>query len=109
MPRRRRRDKKQEKEIALHRIHYLFKLAEKTALEGRLAFADRYVQLARKISMRYLVSIPVEYKRCFCKHCYHYFLPNVTGRVRVRQGKIIWYCTYCNRFSRMPLKAKKQE
>jgi len=102
MSRRNARDKKLHKKIALNRIQKLFGLAEEYALEGRLNLADRYVALARKISMRYLVPIPKEFKRCFCKHCYSYLLPSINCRIRINKGKIIVYCFNCNEYNRVP-------
>ena len=95
--------KKLQKNIAQHRIQYLFSLAEKYALQGKLILSDRYVALARKISMKYLVPIPLEYKRRFCKHCYCYMLPPLTCRVRVHHATIIIYCSKCKKYSRIPL------
>lgn len=100
----RRRDKNLEKKIARGRIDKLFTMAEKMALSGKLNFSDRYVELARKISMRYQIPIPRGFKRCFCKHCYRYMLPGVTCRVRVHRGRIVFYCFNCEKFSRFPLK-----
>ncbi|MDH7516750.1 MAG: hypothetical protein QHH19_00105 [Candidatus Thermoplasmatota archaeon] len=104
MPRRIIKDKKTQKTIARSRINHLFILAEKYALSGRLNLANRYVDLARKISMRYLVPIPKEFKRCFCKHCYQYMLPNVTCRVRIHRGKLITFCNHCKKYTRHLLK-----
>ena len=95
--------KKLQKSIASHRIQILFSLAEKYALEGKLSLSDRYVALARKISMKYLVPIPIEYKHRFCKHCYCYMLPPLTCRVRVHNATIITYCSKCKKYSRIPL------
>ncbi|MBN2599707.1 MAG: ribonuclease P [Candidatus Thermoplasmatota archaeon] len=89
--------------IARHRIRYLFSLAETCALKGELSRSDRYVMLARKMSMKYLVPIPVEYTWRFCKHCYCYHVPSLTCRVRIHHGMIISYCTRCKKFHRMPL------
>ncbi len=102
-------EKKQQKKIAQDRICYLFRLAEKTAQNNNLAFANRYVQLARKISMRYRVSIPKEYKRQFCKHCYAYIVPGETARIRIHQGRIITFCTRCNNYTRFILPKKPRE
>ena len=109
MSRRNTRDKNIHKRIALSRIQRLFRLAEEYALRGRMNLADRYVFLARKIAMRYLVSIPSEFKRCFCKHCYRYLLPGVSGRIRINKGRIVVYCFNCNRYTRMPLKFHSSE
>jgi ribonuclease P protein subunit RPR2 len=102
----RRINKKQQQSIALHRIHRLFHLAERKSLDGDLVLADRYVHLARKLSMKYLVPLPVEYKRLFCKHCYRFLLPGVTGRVRLQGGKVVWHCFHCKHFTRMPVHQK---
>lgn len=95
--------KRLQKSIAKKRIHRLFRLAEEYALCDRLNLSDRYVFLARKISMRYLVPIPKEFKRRFCKHCYSYLLPTVTCRVRINKGIITIYCYRCQKFTRIPI------
>jgi ribonuclease P protein subunit RPR2 len=97
-------DKKQNKLIAKNRIIKLFLLAHKKALYGDINLANRYVHLARKISMRYLVKIPNEFKRRFCKHCYSYLLPDINSRIRVHRGKIIIFCNNCNKYTRIPIK-----
>ena len=102
------KDKQIQKTIAKKRIARLFELAEKNALKGKLNLANRYVNLARKISMRYLVPIPKEYKLRFCKHCYSYLLPNVSCRVRISSGKTIIYCKNCKKYMRIPLKKSEK-
>ena len=97
-----------QKVIASQRIAYLFRLAESYALEGKFVLANRYVELARKISMKYLVSIPPEFKRRFCTHCYQYLLPPVTCRVRIHRGMIITYCLSCKKYGRIPLHHRKE-
>jgi ribonuclease P protein subunit RPR2 len=91
-----------QKKIAIRRIKKLFDLSEQSALSGKLTLSDRYTKIARKISMRYLVPIPKEFKHCFCKHCYSYLLPNVTCRIRINHGKKVIYCFKCKRFTRIP-------
>lgn len=96
-----------QKNIARKRIVKLFQMAEKNAHLGKLDLSTRYVEIARKLSMRYLVPIPKEYKRCFCKNCYIYMLPSVTCRVRIHRRKIILQCLNCKKISRFPIgKAK---
>jgi len=99
-------NKKNQKIIANNRINKLFELAEKNALSNRLDLSNKYTQLARKISMRYVVKIPKEHKRKFCKHCYNYLLPFVTGRIRIHRGKVVIYCYNCKKYSRIPLKTR---
>ena len=98
------RDKKLQKKIAEQRICRLFTMAKQNALNGKLEYANRYVEIARRISMRYRVSIPKEFKRFFCKHCYSFLLPSYTCRVRIYRGKIVVYCCNCKKFNRFPLK-----
>jgi ribonuclease P protein subunit RPR2 len=101
------RDKKLQKTIAQKRINKLFYLAEKNAISDNFTLADRYVELARKLSMRYLIPIPNEHKRRFCKHCYSFLLPDANCRVRIHRGRLIIYCHNCEKFTRIPLKKSK--
>jgi ribonuclease P protein subunit RPR2 len=108
MTKRNPKDKKIQKNIALKRINKLFFMAEKKALFGDFDLADRYVELARKISMRNLVPIPKDFKRCFCKHCYCYLLPDVNCRIRIHRSRLIIYCDICKKYFRIPLKNSKK-
>lgn len=98
-----------QKSIAKNRINKLFIMAEQSACQGRLNLASRYVEIARKISMKYLVPIPYEYKRCFCKHCYSYLLPSVNSTFRINKGKIIIFCKNCKKYTRLPFKNKSKK
>ena len=49
--------------IAGERIDILFNLAEEEAKAHKFQRANRYVDLARKIGMRYNVRVPSQYKR----------------------------------------------
>jgi len=80
----------------------LFSLAEKEALKHNMYRADRYVELARKIGMRYNVPIPAKYKKRLCKHCYSYLLPGVNARVRTGRSKVIIFCENCKKYMRFP-------
>ena len=90
--------------IAKERINELFDQAEKAKQE----YSNRYVELARKIAMKYKVRIPPTLKKKFCKHCNEYLRPGVNCRVRTREGKIVYYCSNCKKYMRFPvLKSKK--
>jgi ribonuclease P protein subunit RPR2 len=54
--------------IARERIEILFELA-KNELKGHPERARRYVELARKIGLRYNLRLSKEKKRLFCKKC----------------------------------------
>ncbi len=103
MVKRTKKDKKTQKIIAKNRIDKLFLLAEKNARSEKFDLADRYVEIARKISMRYLVPIKKEYKRKFCKHCYSYLMPGSNCRIRIHRNKIIIFCKNCEKFTRIKL------
>lgn len=94
--------KKERRRIALQRIHQLFQQAEKRAFENRMELANRYVELARKISMRYLVRMPKKYKRRYCKHCYTYLIPSKNCRVRLKNRKVVITCFKCKKIMRYP-------
>jgi len=101
------KEKKEQKLIAKKRIDKLFALAEKNALSQRLDLANRYVEIARKISMRNLVPIPRKFKRRFCKHCYSYLLPDSNCRIRIHRNRLIIFCKNCEKFTRIPIKNPK--
>lgn len=96
--------KKLKKSIAKNRIERLFKLAEECAFHNKLELSNRYIFLARKISMRYLVPIPKKFKRRFCKHCYYYLIPGNNCRVRIYRSKIVVNCCNCKKYTRIPLR-----
>jgi ribonuclease P protein subunit RPR2 len=95
-------------DIAKERIRELFRQAGIAASEDRLDLANRYVTLARKISMRFKVKIPADLKRRFCKHCYRYLIPGKTSRVRIAKTRVIYYCNNCRKFMRFVIRKKKK-
>jgi len=102
---RRPEQKRVEKQIARERISHLFGEAEKIFAE-QPERANRYVGLARKISMRYKVRIAPDLKRRFCKHCYVFLKPGENSRVRMREGKVIYYCFNCKKYMRFPVRKR---
>jgi ribonuclease P protein subunit RPR2 len=105
------RNKKPEshKKIALERIKILFEQAKK-AFKKDKSLANRYVKLARELSMKFKVPIPSSLKKQFCKHCHSYLMPSVNARIRTRNGRIIYYCLECKKYMRFPyLKEKKRK
>lgn len=98
------RQKKPEwqQDIAKERIQILFREAEKEFKEHPER-SRRYVELARKIGLRYNVRLPKELKRKFCKNCNSLLIPSVTSTVRLDKAIII-KCLECNRIYRYPYK-----
>lgn len=99
------REKKLEREIAERRIRKLLELAEKTKLEN-YELAKRYVELARKIAMKYRVKIPKEL-RTFCRKC-HYPYRHDRVRVRVRKRRVIVTCLNCGYVRRFPISKRSK-
>lgn len=105
MKRRHAKKPSEHTDIAKERIGVLFSQAELAFRKDR-ALSDRYVYLARRISMRYKVKIPPALKRRFCRHCYRYLKPGVNCRVRLAKGRVIYYCLSCRKFMRFVIRKK---
>lgn len=102
---RRSRGKKPEYQlrIARERIAILFDEAKQAYREDK-GLARRYVQLARKIGMRYNVRIPPELKRTYCKHCRNLLL---SSPHRLKRGVLVIKCASCGKILRYPYKNKR--
>ncbi len=98
--------KSKQKEIAKEHITELFTQAQET-FGSSPQLSDRYVEIARKIAMKFRMRMPKEYKRQFCTHCYKYLMPGKNSRVRVQKGKVIILCQECKKFTRIPIKPRK--
>ena len=99
------------KQIALQRVHTLFRLAREVIHEDP-ELAQRYVKIARKIAMGTKLRLPREYKRLVCKHCKSFILPGVNCRVRIqsrREPHVVMTCLDCGRHSRVPLKSREKQ
>jgi len=106
MKKRHQKKPQKQKEIALERIKTLFKQAKEIFKKDK-SLANRYVKLARELSMKYKVPIPKPLKRRFCKHCYSYLMPSINIRIRTRQGKVVYYCLECKKYMRFPYLREK--
>jgi len=126
------RGKRKFRELALQRINRLFELAEAEAEaeaeveveaeaeaeatkttagsgreEGGRDRSERYVQLARKIGMRYRVRIPRHLKMRFCKNCHAFLIPGRNARVRLKGENLTTTCLRCGKQTRRPYKAPR--
>ena len=90
-------------QIAKERMGLLMVQADRAALAGRMEMADRYVDMARRIGMRYNVRLPRALRRRFCRGCYRYLHPGVTSRTRFKRGRLVTTCLRCGHISRIPL------
>ncbi|MFH0978528.1 MAG: ribonuclease P protein component 4 [Candidatus Woesearchaeota archaeon] len=99
------------KKIVSRRIEFLFGKAEKEA-RTELALANRYVTLARNLSMRFNVPMPEKFRLRYCKHCYTYLVPGINCSVRTRSSRVVYTCKSCQKIMRIPFireqKAKRK-
>jgi len=103
MRRTRQRKPEQQLKIAAERIEKLFSLAEQE-FDKHPARSTRYVELARKIGMRYNVRMPAQLKRKFCKNCNSLLKPGATSQTRMasKNRAIVIKCLKCNKIYRYP-------
>ncbi len=92
--------------IAKERIQILLELADKE-LKKHPERSRRYVELARKIGMRYNVRLTKQQKRSFCKKCNTPLKPGLTSTQRTEKGMIVIKCLNCNKIYRYPFGVKK--
>ncbi len=90
-------------EIVRERISRLFSLAKQNFSEHPKR-SKRYVQLARKLSTRYLVRLSPEQKTIFCKECNAFLVPGKNLQVRLRDKKIERKCLACGNVKKTPFK-----
>jgi len=107
-PMAKRRHRGMERRIAGERMATLFHLAETEALHRRTERARRYVELARRIGMRYNVRVPAPFKRSFCKKCFAFLLPSVSARIRVGEGRVVVTCGACGAVQRYPYRREQR-
>jgi len=97
------------KRIARERISILFREAGKE-FRKHPERSKRYVELAKKIGMRYNVRIAKNLKRRFCSRCSSYLKPGVNCRVRTSESKqaVTVTCLACGFVSRHPYIREKR-
>ncbi len=99
------REKKLERKIALRRVQFLLSIAQEIKFED-YELARRYVNLARKISMRYRIRIPKDL-RLYCKRC-GYPYRHDRMRVRVVKSRVVITCLNCGFVKRIPIRLRNK-
>jgi ribonuclease P protein subunit RPR2 len=94
-------------EIAKERIRILFSLA-KSQLEKNPERSKRYVELARKIGLRYNIRLEKSMKRSFCKSCNSILISGKTSLSRLDSKKktLNIICKNCGNIIRIPYKVE---
>jgi ribonuclease P protein subunit RPR2 len=93
--------------IAKERMDLLVEQADQAALSGQMELADRYIDMARRVGMRYNVRFRSDQRGRFCKACYRYLLPGSTSRTRLSRGRKVTTCLRCGHVMRRPLEGRK--
>ena len=93
----------QQQKIAEKRIKFLFQHAKEMFREDS-RISDKYINMARRIAMKYKIRIPSSLKKRFCKNCHKYLVPGVNCRVRIHKHRLIYYCFGCKHYMRHPVK-----
>jgi len=99
----RRKQKEEANEIARERVEKLLEQAEKAATEGDLESANRYVEMAWKIKLKFRIRLTKYQKRLFCKKCLKFLLEGKTGTYRTENKQLVIRCGGCGDVKRVPL------
>ena len=89
---------------AQERIQDLFSLAEAEARRSPNNLSRRYVELARRIGMRYNVRLLREYRDLYCRGCSTFWVEGRSVRTRLRAGRRTQTCLSCGRVRRVLIK-----
>jgi ribonuclease P protein subunit RPR2 len=92
---------------AHERIGALFALAEAETHRGPGPLPTRYVELARRIGMRYNLRLASEYRDLYCRGCSTYWVEGRTVRTRLRAGHRVRTCLACGRPRRVETGARR--
>ena len=70
----------------------------------RPVLAQRYLDLARRISRKLRVRVPRPIRRQYCTYCKSLLVPGKTSRTRLKNGKLVVYCSKCRNYDRFVYK-----
>lgn len=101
-----RRDKGEERDIAVRRIDTLLALARLEALAKRGDLADRYAHLSLQVAQKYQTGLLRRQKAQVCRACATFLVPGRSARTRLAAGNVVTTCLRCGNIVRRPLHAK---
>lgn len=92
-----------QQQIARERIEILFSLAD-NEFRKHPERSKRYIQLARKIGLRYNIRFGKGLKKKFCKNCSSLLKPGISSKIRLDKNSktILVTCLNCNKTYRHP-------
>ncbi|MHA1786020.1 MAG: ribonuclease P protein component 4 [Candidatus Helarchaeota archaeon] len=98
--------------IAKQRISTLFHLADEQIFKYKnKEKANRYVYIAKRISMKSNVKIPRQYKRRICSNCQSYMIPGINCRVRIKKRRtphVVYTCLECYHKKRYVIRKRNE-
>jgi len=101
MKRSNRKKKGLHQDIARKRIEELFKQAQIAKSDD---LANRYAEMAHKISLKFKVSFTKSQKQSYCKKCKSYLRKGYNCRIRLNEGKVVVKCLNCGNIRRFVYK-----
>ena len=89
--------KNSKKQIAIKRMEILFNNAISNA-KNNPSLAQKQAENAKKISMKFKITMPFEIRSNFCKKCKKFIAPGITSKIRLgsKPKSIRITCSYCN-------------
>lgn len=87
-----------QQNLAKQRIKELFSEAQEAKTQ---TLSNRYVSLARKISLKYKTPFTKNQKEQYCKKCESYLKSGKNSRIRLNKGKKIIKCLNCGSIRRL--------
>ncbi len=89
--------KNSKKQIAIKRMEILFNNAISNA-KNNPSLAQKQAEIAKKISMKFKITMPFEIRSNFCKKCKKFIAPGITSKIRLgsKPKSIRITCSYCN-------------
>lgn len=98
----RRRNKSEERDVAVQRIDRLLALGRASVLQGRPEYADRYASLGLRVAQKYQTGFLRGQKAQMCRKC-GAFRNAATSRTRLHGGHLSITCLRCGAVARRPL------
>jgi ribonuclease P protein subunit RPR2 len=95
--------KQKMNQIAKERVKILFDEAEKN-YSKHPERSHRYVELIKKIKLKYQLKLDPEIKRRLCKKCNKFMVPGKNCKIRIHNSRIIYTCNECGAIRRFGLK-----